>query len=158
MREDSARLATVPSLRTCAVALLLLAAAGCRQAIRPEAPREAPPRHAGAPPPEAEQPERGDVERSLEGIASFYGDELRGHLTANGERFNPGAMTAAHRTLPFGTRLRVTNLDNGRTVAVRVNDRGPYVNGRILDLSAEAARRLGMLDRGVARVRIDILR
>jgi rare lipoprotein A len=159
MREDSARLATFPSLRACAAALLLFAAAGCRQAIRPEAPREAPPRHAGAaPPPPQAEPERGDVERSLEGIASFYGDELRGHLTANGERFNPGALTAAHRTLPFGTRLRVTNLDNGRTVAVRVNDRGPYAHGRILDLSAEAARRLGMLERGVARVRIDVLR
>jgi rare lipoprotein A len=160
MREDSARLATFPpSLRAFAAALLLLAAAGCRQAIRPEAPREAPPpRHIGAPPPPEAAPERGDVERSFEGIASFYGDELRGHLTANGERFNPGALTAAHRELPFGTRLRVTNLDNGRTVAVRVNDRGPYVRGRILDLSAEAARRLGMLDRGVARVRVEVLR
>jgi len=89
-----------------------------------------------------------------EGLASWYGGALRGHLTANGERFNPSALTAAHRTLPFGTCLHVENLANGRQVDVRVNDRGPYVNGRIVDLSEAAARRLDMLDQGVGHVRL----
>lgn len=77
-----------------------------------------------------------------EGIASFYAPRFHGRQTANGEIYNHHAMTVAHRTLPFGTRLRVTNKDNGRSITVRVNDRGPFVGGRILDLSGEAARRL----------------
>jgi peptidoglycan lytic transglycosylase len=83
--------------------------------------------------------------------------ELAGRRTASGERFDPAALTAAHRELPFGTRLRVTNLDNGRSVTVRINDRGPFAQGRILDLSFAAARELGMLRSGVARVRIEVL-
>jgi rare lipoprotein A len=89
-----------------------------------------------------------------EGVASFYGASLRGNLTANGERFDPGAFTAAHRTLAFGTCLRVENAANGRSVRVRVNDRGPFVKGRILDVSEAAARALDFVQRGVARVRL----
>jgi len=83
------------------------------------------------------------------GIASFYSDD---QLTANGEKFNPKAMTAAHPTLPFGTRLRVTNLATGRFVTVRINDRGPYVHGRVVDVSVSAAESLGIVDRGIAKV------
>src|SRR5262245_32137955 len=77
-------------------------------------------------------------------FASYYGKELAGRRTASGERFNPSAMTAAHRTLPFGTRVRVTNTHNGRSVIVRINDRGPFVKGRSIDLSSGAARAIGM--------------
>lgn len=92
-----------------------------------------------------------------DGVASYYGDELAGHPTASGERFDPTELTAAHRSLPFGTKLRVTNLRNGRTVVVRVNDRGPFARRRIIDLSYAAARRLGMIETGIARVRLDLL-
>jgi len=97
----------------------------------------------------------------LVGIASWYdcmqpGECSRHKITASGERFNPGAMTAAHRTLPFGTMVRVTDLRTGRSVIVRINDRGPFVRGRVIDLSRAAARRLGM--GGLTRVRIDVLR
>src|SRR5690348_17132457 len=85
------------------------------------------------------------------GIASWYGRKFQGHRTANGERFDRGLMTAAHPTLPFDTRIRVTNLANGRSVVVRVNDRGPGL-GRLIDVSEAAAERLGMKDRGFARV------
>ena len=87
--------------------------------------------------------------------ASFYGKELAGRRTASGERFNPGGMTAAHRTLPFGTRLRLTNVENGRSVVVRVNDRGPFVRGRAIDVSFGAARALGFSGRGSARLRVE---
>ena len=90
-----------------------------------------------------------------EGEASWYGPGLYGRKTASGEVLRPGTLTAAHRTLPFGTCLRVTNLENGRAVEVRVNDRGPYVTGRILDVSEAAARALGMHGRGVTRVRLE---
>lgn len=93
-----------------------------------------------------------------EGDASYYGDEFSGRPTASGERFNPGELTAAHRTLPFGTRLRVTNVSNGRSVVVRVNDRGPFSGNRVLDLSHSAARQIGMLQRGTARVRMQVLK
>jgi rare lipoprotein A len=89
------------------------------------------------------------------GVASYYGPELHGRRTASGERFNKEALTAAHRTAPFGSRLKVTNLVNGRSVMVRVNDRGPFVRGRIVDVSQGAARQIGMQGRGVARVRIE---
>jgi len=89
------------------------------------------------------------------GVASFYDDE--GTLTANGETFNPNELTAAHRTLPFGTRLRVTNVANGRSVVVRINDRGPFVPGRVVDVSLSAAEKLGMTDPGTAKVKLDIV-
>jgi rare lipoprotein A len=89
-------------------------------------------------------------------VATYYGKEFAGHRTASGERFNPGAMTAAHRTLPFGTRVRVTNSHTGRSVIVRINDRGPFVKGRSIDLSSGAARAIGMGSTG--NVRIEVLR
>ena len=91
------------------------------------------------------------------GVASYYGRELAGRRTASGERFNPNGMTAAHRTLPLGTRIRVTNPATGRSVVVRVNDRGPFVRGRILDLSHGAARAIGLAQRDHGRVEIERL-
>jgi rare lipoprotein A len=88
------------------------------------------------------------------GIASFY---WTGVKTANGERFDPTQMTAAHRTLPFGTRLQVTNLRTGKSVMVRINDRGPFIEGREVDLSRSAAESLGMLDEGVTKVHMAIV-
>jgi rare lipoprotein A len=87
-------------------------------------------------------------------MASYYGAALRGNSTANGERFDPGAFTAAHRSLAFGTCLRVENAENGRSVGVRVNDRGPFVKGRIIDVSEAAAKALDFVRQGVARVRL----
>jgi len=91
------------------------------------------------------------------GVASYYGKRFHGRLTANGERFNMNAMTAAHKTLPFGTRVRVTNPANGRSVTVRINDRGPFIRGRTIDLSRGAASKIGMISRGHARVKLDIV-
>jgi len=89
-----------------------------------------------------------------EGRASFYARALEGRPTASGEPYRGERLTCAHRTFAFGTRLRVTNLENGRSVVVVVNDRGPFVRGRIVDLSLAAARELGMVERGVVRVRV----
>jgi rare lipoprotein A len=91
------------------------------------------------------------------GMASYYGGRFHGRRTASGVRFDSNGMTAAHRSLPFGTRVRVTHLGSGRSVVVRVNDRGPYVGGRIIDLSSGAAGVLGMHGQGVARVRVTVL-
>jgi rare lipoprotein A len=88
------------------------------------------------------------------GLASFYSHGTR---TANGEKFDPGQLTAAHRTLPFGTRLKVTNVATGRSVTVRVNDRGPFIAGRIVDVSHSAAQSLGMTTRGLAKVKLDVV-
>lgn len=88
------------------------------------------------------------------GIASYYGPGLHGNLTANGERFDKNAMTAAHRTLRFNTCVTVKNLGNGREVDVRINDRGPYAKGRLIDVSEAAARRLDFIEKGVAKVEI----
>ncbi len=88
------------------------------------------------------------------GQASWYGPGFHGRTTANGERFDMNAMTAAHRTLPFGTMVRVENLETGRSVTVRINDRGPFIEGRIIDVSRAAAAELDMIASGVARVRI----
>jgi rare lipoprotein A len=92
------------------------------------------------------------------GIASYYGKRFHGRRTANGERFNMYELTAAHRALPHGTLLLVTNVKNGRCVQVKVNDRGPYIKGRVLDVSYQAAQELGMVRDGVTRVEIDVLR
>lgn len=93
----------------------------------------------------------------LEGRASFYGYRFKGRPTASGETFDPMGLTAAHRTLPFGSRVRVTNTSNGRTVIVRINDRGPFMRGRILDVSRGAAERLGMIRSGIAHVKVEVL-
>jgi rare lipoprotein A len=99
----------------------------------------------------------GGIRINFRGMASWYGYDWAGRKTANGERFNPEAMTAAHRSLPMGTRVRVTNTHNGRSVVVRINDRGPYIGGRVIDLSVGAAKILGMVSSGVAAVRIEVL-
>src|SRR5699024_4189089 len=102
------------------------------------------------------EPAQGDLVTHAEiehGKASYYGPRFAGRLTASGQRFNPKLLTAAHRSLPFGTRVRVTNLNNGKQAVVRINDRGPFVAARIIDLSRHAARLLGMLKSGVAPVR-----
>ncbi|NJK99168.1 MAG: septal ring lytic transglycosylase RlpA family protein [Spirulinaceae cyanobacterium SM2_1_0] len=91
------------------------------------------------------------------GMASWYGPGFHGRRSASGERFNQNALTAAHRTLPFGTQVRVTNVNNGRSVVVRINDRGPFVGGRVIDLSRAAASSIGMLGSGVAPVRVEVL-
>jgi rare lipoprotein A len=91
------------------------------------------------------------------GFASWYGQRHHGRSTASGERYDMHRLTAAHRTLPFGTRLRVTSVENGRSVVVRVNDRGPHVAGRLLDLSYAAAKTLGMVGDGVTRVELLVL-
>ena len=89
------------------------------------------------------------------GMASFYSNKHEGKKTASGEVYKKAKLTAAHKTLPFGTDVKVTNLANKQTVIVRVNDRGPFVKGRIIDLSRKAAQKLGMIDEGVARVKIE---
>lgn len=93
------------------------------------------------------------------GKASFYGNQPGegGPLTANGETYNPGGLTAAHRSLPFGSRVRVTSASTGKSVVVRINDRGPFIGGRIIDLSVGAARAIGLTSSGVGTVRMDIL-
>jgi rare lipoprotein A len=94
---------------------------------------------------------------SVTGHASWYGDEFARRPTASGERFDPDKLTGAHRTLPLGSRVRVTNLVNGRSVLVTINDRGPYIAQRDIDLSYGAARVLGMLRSGITRVRIELV-
>jgi rare lipoprotein A len=89
------------------------------------------------------------------GIASWYGEDFHGRKTANGETYDMHAMTAAHRTLPFNTRVRVTNLDNGRKTELRINDRGPFVSGRVIDLSRSGAKEIEMLGPGTARVLVE---
>lgn len=96
----------------------------------------------------------GSVAGSSTGVASFYWQPQR---VASGGWFNPNAMTAAHKTLPFGTRVRVTHLGNGRKVDVTINDRGPYIGGRIIDLSKAAAGVIGMQGQGIAQVRMDVI-
>ncbi|TAK46899.1 MAG: septal ring lytic transglycosylase RlpA family protein [Xanthobacteraceae bacterium] len=93
---------------------------------------------------------------TFSGMASFYGSES-GNKTASGQRFNPQGMTAAHRTLPFGTKLRVTDPRSGRSVVVTVNDRGPFIRGRVIDLSSGAARVLGLTSRGVGHVVAEVI-
>lgn len=90
-------------------------------------------------------------------VASWYGPKYHGRRTASGVVFDMNALTAAHKTLPFGTRLKVTHVGNHRSVIVEVNDRGPFIAGRDLDLSYGAARKLGMVEQGVARVKIERL-
>ena len=96
-------------------------------------------------------------DREMEGIASWYGKDFHGKRTASGETYNMYDLTAAHRTLALGSRVRVINLDNRKEVVVRINDRGPFIKGRIIDLSFEAARRLNMISEGTARVKLTLL-
>ena len=96
-------------------------------------------------------------DHEVEGKASWYGEKFHGNQTASGATYNMYEMTAAHRTLPFGTRVRVTDRETGASVVVRINDRGPFVDGRVIDLSYQAARELGMIQRGVAEVELDVV-
>lgn len=91
------------------------------------------------------------------GMASFYNDKFEGKVTASGELFSQSKLTAAHRTLPFKTKIKVTNLLNKRTVIVTINDRGPFVEGRILDLSKKAAVKLDFVDKGVVKVKLEVV-
>ena len=95
--------------------------------------------------------------RDLTGLASWYGPGFHGRKTASGERFNQGKLTAAHRTLPMGTKVRVINEENGRSIVVTVNDRGPFIKGRVIDVSKRAAELLEFKEDGVAKVRLEIL-
>jgi rare lipoprotein A len=104
--------------------------------------------------PFASRKDAGNASTASHGVASFY---TEGTKTANGEKFNTLDMTAAHPTLPFGTKLRVTNVASGKSVTVRVNDRGPYVQGRVVDVSYSAADALGMVGKGVAKVKLDVV-
>src|SRR2546423_1731703 len=104
--------------------------------------------------PFASEKNAAETQLASHGVASFY---TEGTQTANGERFDTHKLTAAHRTLPFGTRLRVTNVTTGRSVTVRVNDRGPFVPGRVVDVSYSAAETLGMAGTGIAKVKLDVL-
>jgi len=97
-------------------------------------------------------------EHDMVGIASYYGERWNGRTTANGEKLNIHEMTAAHKTLPFNTVVKVTLLSTGKSVNVRINDRGPYAGKRIIDLTDEAAKRLGMYHQGIGKVGLDILK
>lgn len=175
-KSDPAAQGSAGAAAVAGLMLLLLAAcaaeahppAGLRADLRaplaaPAAPiaRPAPAAELAALPPAVEPaakpvPEPG-VAESLTGLASWYGTKFHGRLTASGERYDMAALTAAHQTLPFGSRVRVTNLDNGRSVVVTINDRGPFVESRLIDLSHAAAKQLGLLQDGVAEVRVDVL-
>ena len=135
---------------------------GCAQVERAPEPAQAPspPPPAGATPPSPAPPTptpeiaTGTPQR---GRISLYGDGFAGRKTASGEPFDPAALTMAHRTMAFGTRVRVTNLENRRSVEVVVNDRGPHTKGRIVDLSRKAAKEIDMIGAGVVRVRLEVL-
>ena len=129
-------------LGSCLVLLLLLAGCGKRRLLVPV----------------PGSPDLRVARSEIYGIASWYGDPFHGERTSSGEVYDMNAMTAAHRTLPFQTVVRVHNLDNGKKVQVRVNDRGPFVRGRIIDLSRAAAREINLVRPGTARVRLEILR
>jgi rare lipoprotein A len=140
------------ALLTSSVAVLILGCAGSKPT--PSEPIASPPAtKPSAPPSGAPSGEPG----AQTGVASFYSEFHDGRRTASGETFDMEELTAAHRTLPFGTRVKVTNLDNGRSVVVRINDRGPFVKKRIIDVSHAAAQQLKMIHRGTARVRLEVL-
>ena len=100
----------------------------------------------------------GPKSASTHGLASYYGSEFHGKKTASGETFNQWDYTCAHRDLPFGTRIKVTNVKNNKSMVVRVNDRGPWVRGRLIDLSFAAAKKIDMIAAGVIKVKIEILK
>ena len=106
-----------------------------------------------SPPGASDKPAAGPQDGSY-GLASYYSYDPK---TASGEKFDPNELTAAHRTLPFGTRVRITNVATGKAVTVRVNDRGPFVPGRVVDVSRSAAESLGMVGKGVAKVKLDVV-
>jgi rare lipoprotein A len=103
------------------------------------------------------QQSSGKVLLTLEGVASYYAHDFNGKQTSNGETFDMNSLTAAHRTFPFGTKVRVTNLENNKMVIVRVNDRGPFKEGRIMDLSMGAAKEIDLIRNGTAHVRLEVI-
>ncbi|HTR82758.1 MAG TPA: septal ring lytic transglycosylase RlpA family protein [Bacteroidota bacterium] len=131
-----------------AVALLLIA--GCASSPRFTKERSAEPRLR-----EGSSPAKSL--KTMEGIASYYAEDFNGKKTANGEVYDMYKMTAAHRSLPFNTKVKVTNLDNKRSIIVRINDRGPFRLDRIIDLSLAAATQLGMKDTGTAKVKLEVV-
>ena len=136
-----------------ALTLVALAAAACAPTRR-QPPTAAP---APTPTPPAARALPPEARAVWTGTASWYGEAHHRKKTASGEPFDMHALTAAHRTLPFGTRVRVTSLETGRSVTVRINDRGPFVGGRTVDISRAAAQSIGMIDRGVAKVKLDVI-
>lgn len=100
---------------------------------------------------------KADLGRAQQGVASLYSDSFHGRKTASGERYDRTAMTAAHKSLPLGTEVRVTRIKTGDSVVVRINDRGPFIKGRIIDLSRRAARELGIIQKGTAQVRVEVV-
>ena len=146
-----------PIPRLAAALILVALAAGCARTHK-EPPTAAPAPTVSPPVARALPPEPRVLQTGKQtGKASWYGDAHHGRKTASGETFDMNALTAAHRTLPLGTRVLVTNLANGRSVDVRINDRGPVVSDRIIDLSFAAARALGGVGAGVFRVRIAVV-
>ena len=140
------------------VAAFALVLAACAQVPVQTEPAPSPPSPPAAIPLPAATPEPDTrPELVLRGRVSLYGTEFAGRTTASGERFDPDALTMAHRTLPFGTIVRVTNVENQRSVEVKVNDRGPYVAGRIADLSLGAARKIGMVADGVVDAILEVI-
>jgi len=142
-------------LATCLLPIAVLATACCGEGAQRTIASGA------SPPPAQTEPEGVDMDRDgdvLRGEASYYADFFDGRKTASGERYDPGAMTAANRTLPLGTRVRIRRVDTGASVVVRVNDRGPFgKRRRIFDLSKAAAKKLNMLQRGTAQVEAVVL-
>ena len=133
------------SFRDLSLLLLLLPLAACSTLKQASLPKSEP---------AAAALYKVETVRVEHGIASWYRD----HRTASGERFNVNALTAAHKKLPFGTKVRVVDLKTQKSIVVKINDRGPYIRGRVIDLTVGAARQLGMYDRGIAKVRVEILR
>jgi rare lipoprotein A len=146
--DESMRITTRNAILAGVAILLAGIASGCTQSTRSQPPTAAlaPIPQPVAPPPAVRSPQTVK--------ASYYGDQFRGRRTASGERYDPDQLTAASKKLPIGSLVHVTNPDNGRSVVVRINDHGPYVRGRSLDLSKAAARRLGLTHKGVGRVKI----
>ncbi len=108
-------------------------------------------------PPSLKTVSKGNYRKVITGISSFYAEDFHGKLTANGEVYDMYGLTAAHKTLPLNTIARVTNLENNKSLILRINDRGPYVKGRILDCSYGAAKKLGFINNGTAKVKIEII-
>lgn len=138
--------------------------AGCASSPRFAARSSPPERRAERTPEETKtdepKPSRnptGKILLTLEGVASYYADDYHGKQTSNGEVFDMNDLTAAHRTFPFGTKVRITNLENKKNVVVRVNDRGPFKEGRIVDLSLAAAKELDLIKAGTAKVKLEVL-
>lgn len=137
--------------------MLLAACASSPRFATEQPPRRSPGQTAPPTTPEPAARPGSKALLTLEGTASYYADDFHGKQTSNGEIYNMHDLTAAHRTLPFGSRIRVTNLANNLQVIVRVNDRGPFVEGRLIDLSLGAAQKLDMVRTGTASVRLEVL-